>query len=361
MGKSFRTKLIVKSKKLHEALKQQAGIYRFVFNKGMDYQWYRYTYNKQVSAKETPLAMLHQCFNVEKKDFEFIKDSDVGLCNKALSNSKKSFSRWYMLRMCFSRSFNNSKRPQFPSYLARKTEGLRFSTSSVKIFHDRIKLPKIGEIKLYEKGYLPQGEALKSVAFSYDGKNWWINVELLDFKKTENITNPNTSLWMDFNPDGSLVTSNGFFKNVITQDNYQKELKKLKKLSKKMGRQKNANSSFDVPGKSVIRTSRNMMKTRNKILQVKSKLDRIKKDYFRKVAHELAKTKPCKVHVLSKRTISTQRQDFLTRLLRESDTRTFAKMLIKKFMHIGADIERHTDPVDIREHLCTSISKSRVS
>ena len=94
-----------------------------------------------------------------------------------------------------------------------------------------------------------------------------------------------------------------------------------------------------------------------KILQSKSKMDRIKKDYFKKVVCELAKSKPSEVHLLSKRTISTQKQDYLTRLLRESSTNTFANMLAKKLRYSGAEIVRHTDSVDIEEHLCTSLAK----
>ena len=359
MGKSYKSKLIVKTNKLHEALKQFAGIYRFAFNKSLDYQWYRMTHNKRRETQITPLSMIKECFEADRKSFTFIENADSGLINKAMSNAYKSFHRWFNLRMCFSLSHNNYKRAKYPSYLARKTDGMRFSSSSVKIFYDHIKIPKIGKIGLYEKGYLPQGVPFKTVTLSHDGKDWWITVEVFE-NSEKSVVNPEENLWLDFLENGSLITGDKVYENVIMKDSYKKETKKLKALTKKLGRQKNSNTVLGPSGSPVIRTSRNMVKTRNKILRVKSRMDRIKKDYFKKVVCELARSKSGKVHVLSKRTISDKKQNYETRILRESSTRTFANMLLKKFKYSGAEIIRHSDSTDIEEHLCTSISKGKI-
>ena len=356
MGKVFKTKLNIKSRKTEEALKKFAGSYRFVFNKVLDYQWYKMSYCFDYEDQVTNTATLIKVLNMDKHLYPFLNEVDIGLIYTATRNSNKSFRRWHMLHHCISLSFRNQKFPLLPKYVARKTEGMRFSSRNVKIFYDHIKIPRVGEIKLYEKGYLPQGEKVESISFSHDGKDWWISVKLLDSNEKRSV-NKDTHLWADFTKEGKLITQDKVYENIIDSASYQKELKKQKKLVKKLKRQKNANTLKEGCGRLVVRTSRNMMKTRKRIVQSRNKMDRIKKDYFQKVINELAKTKPSEVHLLSRREISTQRNDYRTRHLMESGTSIFAEMLSRKLRALGASINRHSDHLDIDKHLCVPIFK----
>lgn len=348
----YKTKLKVNSKKISEGLKQRAGIFRFVFNRAIDYQWNKMVYStSSYEGQTSTLPFLQECLKIEKetKDYSFLASVDLSVQRKALSCSNKSFLRWHRLRMC-----PHHIVPLIPKYIARKTEGMRFSTFDVKIFYDHIKLPKLGKIGLYEKGYLPQGKKPSNISFSHDGKDWWISLEFETSEK-EPLPDLKGSLVIDFNKDGSLTTSEGTFESVSAQSSFVRASKRYKKLAKKLGRQKRANSSLEGSGKVIIRTSRNMVKTRKALLRASNKIERIKSDYFRKVTNELAKTKPEEVHLISKEIIRKEKNNYLSRTARATGVRKFFNILLKKLQLQGASVERHETSSEFSEFLGSRI------
>ena len=70
----------------------------------------------------------------------------------------------------------------------------------------------------------------------------------------------------------------------------------------------------------------------------------MKKDYFRKVANELARLKPNKVLTLPNNAIRVLKNNFLTRFFRESSIKEFFNILINKFKSIGIEVERYFSP-----------------
>lgn len=357
MAKVYKTKLKIKSKKVLEGLKRMAGTFRFVFNKGIDYQWFQMITNRTRETQMSKYPFLQQSLNSEKKKYEFLGSFDSSLLNKALFCSHRSFTRWYLLRQSL-----KSKVALIPKYLSRKTEGMRFTLPSVKVFYDHIKVPNLGKINLYEKGYIPQGEKISKVSFSHDGKDWWIAVEL-ESKTMQKEQELKGSLYADFKNDGTLVTNLGTYESVSSLPSYKIVSKRYDKITKKLRRQKRANAQSNGHGKVVVRTSRNMMKTRKSLLKTANKLARIKSDYFRKVASELAKTKPDTVHFLSKDVIRHFKQSYLTRIARAAGTRHFAEVLSRKLKLQGSFIEREEEALEFYKALgsrvCGGLSESK--
>ena len=327
----FKTKLNIKSKKVSEAFKKMAGIYRKIFNVGLDIQFYRATYNA-VENHLIDADFLYKVVKVgEKECYPYISKVENGISRKASDHSKYSFWRWYKM-----------KETRLPVYKARK-EGMSFATNTrIKVFYDHIHIPKVGKVKLYEKGYIPQGKVYKNVSFSYDGKNWWISLEACekveccpkkDLKGTVKVTS---------DMQGNVAIGDVTFANVIEKDNYKALKKKRAKLVKKMKRQKEANTSYPY-GKKIVRTSRNMVKTRNRIQLISSKMKEIKKDAFRKIASEVARTKPKELQMLSLNDVRLNRQAYLSRYLRESGTRELLSMIKRRAESIGSKVTRYSE------------------
>lgn len=335
MGRIFHTKLNIKSYKVREAFKRMAGTYRKIFNVGMDIQFDNFVFSNTGKDHILTSTYVHKKIKEGENLYPFISQVDCGITKKASDNSNDSFRRWYYKRMY------TSKGSRLPVYKARK-DGMYFATASkVKVFYDHISIPKIGDIKLYEKGYIPQGKVYKNVSFSFDGKDWWVTLEA--FEKSEVDQNLQGIIRATTDAAGNLTVGNVTFSNVIENENYIAQKKRRAKLMKKLQRQKVANSSYRNSGKKVIRTSRNMMKTRRSIQLVSSKMKEIKKDYFRKVASEVARTKPQELQLLSLVDVRRNHGNYLSRYLRESGTRELLSMVKRKVESIGTKVTRYSE------------------
>ena len=331
MGKIFHTKLNIKSSRIREALKRMAGTYRKIFNVGMDLQFHRMVFSGSPKDHLLSSTFLHHVMKVgEKELYPYISKVDSGISRKAINNANYSFKRWYTLR-----------ETRLPVYKARKDELSFATTSKIKVFYDHIKVPKLGDIKLYEKGYIPQGKVYKNARFSFDGKNWWITLEALEKDEVEKELQG--TLKVAVNDNGDVTLGDKVFTNVVDSDNYKAQKKKRAKLMKKLNRQKKANASCANHGKKVIRTSRNMMKTRRRIQLVSSKMKEIKKDYFRKVASEVARTKPQELHLLSLSDVRVRHGNYLSRFFRESGTRELLDMIKRRAESIGSKVKRYSE------------------
>jgi 3-methyladenine DNA glycosylase AlkD len=69
----------------------------------------------------------------------------------------------------------------------------------------------------------------------------------------------------------------------------------------------------------------------------------IKKDYFRKVASEVARTKPQELQLLSLFDVRRKYQGYLSRYLRESGTRELLSMIKRKVESIGSKVTRYSE------------------
>lgn len=336
MGKIYKTKLNIKSKKVLDALKMMSGVYRKMFNYGMDAQFYKMTVNFWPEQQLISATNLNKVVTLGKKtQYPYVLKVDSGITARAVNNAQFSFTRWYELR-----------RTRLPEYLARK-DGMYFGTTTkIKVFYDHITFPKLGKIKLYEKGYIPQGMTYKNVRFSYDGKNWWVALEACEkettqHKLTENIIRVSTDM------DGVVTLGDKTFSNIVEAPNYKAQKAKRAKLVKKLKRQKNENAYLTGAGKRVVRTSRNMMKTRNQIIKISAKMQEIKNDTFRKIASELARTKPKEVQLLSLNEARRKYQKYLSRYLRESGTKQLLNMIHRKALSIGSKVTRYSEALRV--------------
>lgn len=337
MGRVYHTKLKTPSKKVREAFKRMAGVYRAMFNLSMEAQWRRIVVGAHPSQVELHPDFLLEVIKLgEKKNYPFIRDVDGGITRRAVNNANYSFKRWYNYER-----WHQAKGIIVPHYLARK-RGMNFSTATnIKVFYDHISIPKLGDVKLFEKGYIPQGKRYKNVSFSYDGRNWWLSVEACEAEEVvkDFLT---TSLKVDVGSNGNLYVGDKIYSCIVDSENFKAQKAKRAKLARKLKRQKEANTLYSKAGKKVIRTSRNMMKTRNQIQRVSAKMTEIRKDYHRKVVNEVARTKPKELQLLSLYDAKYIRQNYLSRRMREAGTRELLGMLKRKLEAQGSAIKRYS-------------------
>ena len=341
MKKSYKTKLNITSEKDLKQLKRIAGFYRKIYNIAMDLQECRVFMAPNTrpdlffaTGKEL-LERLSGYLNKERLPYR--KDFESGLFIAAIMNANKAFVSNYKKYL---RTIGYSG---LTKHMSRKKGTLSFKTTGkVKIFYDYITLPKFGKIKLFEKGYIPQGKKYSNFTFTFDGLNWWLSVEVEDNALQTVEENNGENISFDFDKKGNLyINGEKKYSNIIHTRSYQRQVVRYNMLSKKLKRQTMENLQWSKKYfKKVPMTTRNILKTKKALSKIAIRLNNVKKDYFRKVAKELARLKPKKVFTLSNVTIRTMKNNFLTRTLRESSTKEFFNILINKFKNTGAIIER---------------------
>ena len=312
-------------------MKALAGTYRKIYNTSIDLQqeWLTYSRNPKTNfvPKDTILELLRK---LRKDLFPFVKNMDNGIIIAASSQSKDSFKRWF-------ENLSPSSTYRFPKYQSRKKDNLKFKTSgNVKIYYDHISIPKLGDIKLFEKGYLPQGQKYSNVTFSHDGKDWWISLEA---EASADKAELKGTVIVDFDQKGDVIVNGKALSSITLSSKYLNIERRKKLLEKKLKRQSIANIEATSRG-AKTRTSRNMLKNRRAITVLKTKLENLRKDNFKKQASIVARTKPEKLCCLSSNSIRKVRNGGLTRTMREKHTLDLFSTILRKVATVGTVIKR---------------------
>ena len=317
-----------------------AGTYRKIFNTAMEKQWDILFFSKDLDSRYVTGTHLMNLLKDERdKSFPFLKKMDGGILTSAAFRANESFKRWFDNYTAYS-----YRRPKF---LSRKKDNMTFKTSGdVRIDEGHIEVPKLGKIKLYEKGYLPQDKVCSNITFSHDGNNWWISLEVREKQALPSNENYEGEATLDLTTSGDIVLNGEILSNPVNTEAYKKAEKKKKSLERKLKRQSLANIQKSYKG-AKTRTSRNMMNTRKLLAKAKVRLENLRKDGFKKQACEIARTKLQKLHCLSSSLISQKRQGGLSRIAREKHALDFFNMIKKRVALEGTEV--HT----FSSSLCT--------
>ena len=330
----FKAKLNT-TNKTAEALKSFAGAYRKIWNYAMDCQHFWLGLSRCEKLRYMKTAHLYdKLIQGRDTEFPFVRKMDGGMIKAVSLKANESFKRWFN-----SYSFDSEYRR--PRYLSRKKDLMSFKTQgNVRVFDSYVEVPKLGKVKLYEKGYLPVGNGYSNVTFSNDGNDWWISFEVRENAKVE-ATDLSGETTIDFNKEGDIVVGAEVLRNAVDGEAYKRAIKKQRKLAKKFKRQSLANIECNEKG-AKTRTSRNMLKTQKQLAKVKVRLANLRKDSFKKQACALARTKLAKLHCLSSLAIKQSRQGGLTRIMREKHTLDFLNIIRKRVELSGTEVVSHS-------------------
>jgi len=346
LKKSYKTKLNISSERDLKQFNRIAGFYRKIYNLAMELQETRVFYmpnNRQdlFFVTGTELSNKMSEFFTEKQ-LPYLKEFDKGVFRAASMAANKAFVSNYKKYL---RTLGYSG---LTKYKSRKKGKLSFKTiGQVKVFYDYITLPKFGKVKLFEKGYIPQGKKYSNFTFSFDGVDWWMSVDVTD-ESVQTIKEERTGkgIFFDFDKKGNLyINGEKKYENIVSSEKYQRHVIHYKKLAKKLKRQTLESLHWSKKHfKKVSMTTRNILKTKKSMSKISNHMTNMKKDYFRKVANELARLKPCMVLTLPNNIIRVMKNGFLTRFLRESSTKEFFNILINKFKNTGVEVQRYFSP-----------------
>lgn len=175
--------------------------------------------------------------------------------------------------------------PFFPRFKRRDEDpSFRFPLdSSFQVEDNRVKLPKIGWLRLAERGYIPSDPVkFCSATISRDRGDWFISVAVE--QETETPTLKPVTLGVSVGASDLAATSSGsIFDNPRAMVQFEK---KKKHLQRELSRR----SHFDEEGK-VIR-GKNWLKTKEKVSRLEAKIARVRRHHQHNASKAITDTLP---------------------------------------------------------------------
>ncbi|HEU5367678.1 MAG TPA: RNA-guided endonuclease TnpB family protein [Ktedonobacterales bacterium] len=221
--RAYKTELDLNDKQV-TVCKQHAGAARFAYNWGLSIRRERY----KATGKSPNAIDLHRELNALKKS-DLCWMYEVSKCapQEALRNLESAFAHFF--RRCQLKKEGRLRGkvgyPQFKS--KKKGLGSFRLTGSIVVFNDAIQLPRLGRLRLKERGYLPScGVKILSATVSEQAEHWYVSIQVEQEQTVPVNTGP--VVGVDLGVKSLATLSDG---TVIANPRHLKRrLKKLKRL-----------------------------------------------------------------------------------------------------------------------------------
>lgn len=256
--RAYRTELDPNDRQRSLLLKS-AGVTRFAWNWGLRRRIDEYS---TTGSSSNAIEQHRQLNAVKKLLYPWMYDVSKCCAQEALRNLDAAYKNFF------------EHRARFPKFKPRKRGIGSFRlTGAVKIFSDRIQLPRLGRIRLKEKGYLPLERHILSATISERAGHWFVSMCV----EEEIIPRPNSGpiAGVDLGITHMATVSDGtVFGNPRALKRHER---KLKRLQRSLSRKKKG--------------SKNRGKARLKVAKLHFRITNIRKDALHKATTWLAKTK----------------------------------------------------------------------
>lgn len=257
----YKTELCLNNKQTTACLKH-AGAARYAYNWGLNQKKLAYE-NKQ----KTPNAIeLHRQLNALKPT-EFSWMYEVSKCSpqEALRNLDRAFENFF------------KKRSKFPKFKSKKNGigGFRL-TGTIKVTENSIQLPRLGRLKLKERGYLPTNAKILSASVSERAGKWFVSIQVEeDQLKFTGTKDKHGIVGVDLGIKTLATISDGT--KYENPKPLKTKLRKLKRLQQSVSRK--------------VKGSNNRKKATKKVAKLYYKISNVRKDTLHKMTTTLTKTK----------------------------------------------------------------------
>jgi len=245
---------------------QAAGGARFTYNWGLDRRIKLYESEKKVTNAINQHKELNK---LKKTDYNWMYNSSKCVFQEALRDLDKGFKNFF-------RNIKQGKKAGFPKFKSKHNAKQSFRlTGSIHVFNDKVQLPRLGKLRLKEKGYIPTDEKILSATVSKHCNKYFVSISVE--KDVEISLNASTEIiGVDLGIKDLAITSDDIhFENPKT---YKRFLKKLKRQQRWFSRK--------------TKGSNNRRKQKDKVAKIHYKISNIRKDNIHKMTSQVVKTKP---------------------------------------------------------------------
>lgn len=260
--KSYKTELQLNNAQA-EACRKAAGVSRFTYNWGLQQKKLAIA-----SGSKIPSAFeLSRRLNaIKRTEMPWMYEVSNRSPQSALADLDRAFANWY------------GKRSKFPKFKTKKhgAGGFRLYGRSIRLEKDSIRLPRLGFLKLKEKGYLPTNSRILSASVSERDGRWFVSVMVEEPHPPANsVSSEHAIVGVDLGIKSLATVSDGtrYCESKITPATN----RKMKRLRQSVSRKKKG--------------SNNRRKAAHKISRLHFAIANARKDALHKITTTLAKTK----------------------------------------------------------------------
>ena len=165
--RAYRTELDPNDKQ-RTALLRHAGAARFAYNFGL-----RRKIDAYGATGRSPTAIdLHRELNALKRiEFPWLYETSKCAPQQALRNLDKAFDGF------FRRCKTGEKQKGFPKFKSRKRGIGSFTlTGSIRVTPNSVRLPRLGALRLKERGYFPTDARVTAATVSEQAGRWFVSI-----------------------------------------------------------------------------------------------------------------------------------------------------------------------------------------
>jgi putative transposase len=270
--RAYKTELDLNNKQ-RTSLAKHAGTARFAYNWGLGRKIEEYK-----AGRKTPTAIdLHRELNAKKKT-ELSWMYEVSKCapQEALRNLDKAFDNFFR-HLKLKKAGQLNGKLGFPKFKSKKCGLGSFQlTGKISVKKEKIKLPRLGWLRLKEKGYIPtDGVKILSVTVSEKARHWFVSVQVEQEIIIEKAAG--SPIGVDLGIKKMAVCSDGnYFENPKA---LRKKLQFLRRAQRELSRRKKG--------------GKNREKSRRKVAKLHYRISNIRSDAIHKATSSIvAKTKP---------------------------------------------------------------------
>jgi len=200
LARACKTELAPDEKQL-SLLSQHSGVARFAYNWGLNWVLNVMECNRLPHDRmKLPTAVdLHRELNLLKKTrFQWMYKSSKCAPQEALRDLEAAFRNFF------------ERRAGFPRFKSKKHGAGSFTlTGAIKVRPSEIRLPRLGWVRLKERGYIPSRMHINSATVSERAGRWFVSVNLVEEISERPPRSGGSVVGVDRGIDRLLVVSDG--------------------------------------------------------------------------------------------------------------------------------------------------------
>ena len=270
--RGYKTELDLNNEQRTACLKH-AGCARFAYNWGLAHSQEVY---RTTGKRPTPIDLHKDLNKLKQTDYPWMYEVSKCAPQEALRDLDIAYKNFYR-RATLKKQGKWKGKVGFPTF-KKKSKGIGSFrlTGAIKVFENRVQLPRIGKVRLHEHGYIPTHAKILSATVSEQAGRWFVSIQVEE-EREQPICIATTAIGVDLGIKTLATLSDGTpFENPRPLKH---ALKRLKRLERQKSRRKKG--------------SKNRAKTCKKLAKQHAHVANIRKDASHKLTSYL-----CKNHAL---------------------------------------------------------------
>ena len=308
------------NKKQMSKLFQSAGVARWAYNWTLGKQEENYKNGGKFIKNGELRKELTQLKQTE--DLKWLNAYSNNITKQAIKDACDAYYKYFK---------GLSGKPKFKS---RRKSPPKFyqDTEKIKFKDGKVRLEKIGWVKLSEKNRIPEDIKYTNPRVKFDGVHWYVSVGIEVEKKPVELTG--CSIGIDVGVKELAVCSN--IKEAYKNINKTKKLRKIEKKLKRLQRKVSNKYEKKKEGRSYVKTG-NIIKLEKNIKKLHRRLDNIRTDYRHKVTTEIVKTKPSRIVMENLNISGMMKNKHLSKAIQQQGLYEFSKFIKYKAERQGTE------------------------